>query len=65
MEYWPNWEDNRYKGPIRRKQDRGAVISPKSEVDPRQYGCCMPVMDIWVSCFSTTISGSHGQVLPN
>ena len=65
MEYWPNQENNRCEGPIRRKEDRGEVISPKFEVDPRQYGCHMPIMDIWASCYSTTLSGRHGQGLPN
>ena len=65
MEYWPNWENNRHEGPIRRKQDRGTLISLKFEVDLRQYSCCMPIIDIWVSCYSTTLSGRHGPMLPN
>ena len=51
--------------PIRKKQDRGEVISLKSEVDPRQYGCCVSILDIWVSCYSTTLSGRHEPMLPN
>ena len=60
MDCWPNQEDNGCCGPIRKKQDRGEVISLKSEVDLRQYGCHVPIMDIWVSCYSTTLSGRCG-----
>ena len=33
MDYWPNQEDNGHCGPIRKKQDRGAVLSPKYEAN--------------------------------
>ena len=33
MDYWPNWGDNGYCGPIRKKQDRGVVISPKHKAN--------------------------------
>ena len=63
MDYWPNQENNRHEGSIRKKQDRGTLISLKFEVDPRQYGCHMPVIDIWASCYGTTLSGTSGKCL--
>ena len=65
MDYWPNWEDNGCCGPIRKKRDSGLILSPKYEANPRGYGCRMPILDIWASCYSTTLFGGHEVMLPN
>ena len=65
MDYWPNREDNGRRGPIRKKHDSNLILSPKYEANPRGYGCCVPILDIWVSCYSTTLFGRREVMLPN
>ena len=65
MDYWPNWEDNGCHGPIRKKWNSGLILSLKYEVNPQWYGCYVPVLDIWASCYSTTLSSRCEPMLSN